>query len=231
LRKAIVVAKKRDVVRRTEINFSLRDEDITEIIAETFPGRNINLARGRAIEARWEILDALLSVYAPREAEKRDLRPLLKSAANNLTALKRGLDDPITRMLVTYAGRDYLARFADEEERRAVRNSRWYCDDTVQRFHQLLSEVCRWMHGSVTELIIEAQSASSFKSRSELIRDVLPPVFVKIFERPCGAGRHSPGNRFIVAVLRKGRVHNGSAETIMSLVVKTRQRAKKKAPR
>ena len=232
----MVAKHKADVLERSKVHFRLSDQDILDIIAETFPGASLKLSTEKAELARKLISSALFSVSAPAEGEKRDVRPRLKDVASSLTLLKRRLDDPLTRKLLSYTGGNYLSIFGEEQDLMAapglaiedvcIKDVGSYCEDTIERLHQLLSEVRRWLFaGGVMELVVQSQSDARFKPRSELIRSVLPNVYVSIFEKRCTNGSNAAGARFIAAVLRKGRVHNGSTKTIMSLVVKTRQRA------
>jgi hypothetical protein len=225
--------RKRDVFRRSKVKVLLSDQDIAEIINETYPKRNFTPEE--AASAKRAIAVALLQVYAPREVEKRELRPLLKGCVDDLKRQNRRLDDQVFRMLLSDAFRVYFIMVASKEERAAVSSEANFdlgshCDDRIQQVQHVLSQVNKWMPDGVIEFVIQ-QHLTRFKTRPELIRDVLPPVFEKIFKETCGAGKGSPGNRFIAAVLRKSGVHNGSPETIMATVVKTRQRAKKRRVR
>lgn len=220
----------KDVFRSSEVKCNLGEKDIAEIASETFPRRQLSPQKLGLL--RESVNRALSFLYAPVD-NAGEMRLPVSDLPNMLRALDNKLALPTNRWLLTAAGRKYAStlKAKDNHAFDSLMMKCGYADygdfveATISRFREVLEQMRKWTNDRKYLDQVLTDLSPRLKTRTILIRSLLPLIFEEVFERKCGIGA-TPGTRFIVAVLRKSRLHKGNTKAIQAAVVKSRHRGK-----
>src|SRR5437763_10832162 len=104
-----------------------------------------------------------------------------------------------------------------------------FVEATISGFRQSLNQISKWTNDRKYLEQVLTDLSPFLKTRTILIRKLLPLIFEEIFEQPCRMSASGPSTRFIVGVLRKSGLHKGNTSTIQAAVVKSLQRGRRSA--
>jgi hypothetical protein len=222
---------KRASLRPSKVNLFLGDESISRIVHAAFPG--FELSREKAAIANGGIKRAITLLHAPVDDARKQLLPSMKSVERKLLRLKTELDNRLTRLMLTAAGRKFASLYRRDNPsemtflvmKSGFQDYADYVQNLVDQLHLFSTDALRWLeYKDVTTGVVEDYSPV-IKKYKDLI-DSLAQVYEEIFEKPAGISRNGPATNFILAVFHEADLHEGRDSAIRELIVKSLSRRK-----